>query len=99
MASGLLPALRSLLQGFGAVLLVLVAVLALLMVDGLLLIPALLLSYDLLGIAWQWQGFLPGPRQSPGPWTSLSLGLIASLLLALVDGLALGLWARYRRSG
>ena len=93
-----IPDVRPLLRGVALVLLVLLAVLMLLAVDGLLLIPALLLSYDLWGIAWQWHGFLPDPVQPPGPWTSLSLGLVASLLLALVDGVALGLWVRLRRS-
>lgn len=86
--------LRELTQGAAWVLLVLLAVLLLLAVDGLLLIPGLILAYGVTGLPWQWQGFIPDPRVPPGPWLSMAVGLMATLVPAIVDGLLLQLLLR-----
>ena len=86
--------LRGLTQGTAWVLLVLLAVLLLLAVDGLLLIPGLILAYEVTGLPWQWQGFIPDPRVPPGPWLSMAVGLMATLVPAIVDGLLLQLLLR-----
>ena len=83
----------------GMVLLVLLAVLVLLALDGLLLIPGLIISYGVTGIAWDWQGFVPDPRVPPGPWLSMAAGLIATLFLAMVDGVALHFLLRDKGHG
>lgn len=84
-----IPIVKSLIQGALAVLLVLLAVLGLLAVDGLLLIPGLIFAYTVTGIGWHWQGIIPDPVLPPGPWLSMGIGLIATLVPALADGLIL----------
>ena len=91
--------LRELLKGAGKVLLVLLAVLVLLALDGLLLIPGLIIAYGITGMAWHWQGFVPDPQVPPGPWASMAAGLIATLFLAIVDGVALHFLLRDKGHG
>ncbi|WP_414040849.1 hypothetical protein ACJU26_01765 [Acidithiobacillus sp. M4-SHS-6] len=81
--------LKALIQGAVTVVLVLLAVLLLLALDALLLIPGLMLAYTLMGIPWHWPGILPDPLSPPGPWISMAVGVIAALVPALLDGIAL----------
>ncbi|OCX71906.1 hypothetical protein [Acidithiobacillus thiooxidans] len=87
-------ALKALLQGAIAVVLVLLAVLLLLALDGLLLIPGLMLAYTLMGLPWHWLGILPDPLNPPGPWISMTVGVIATLIPAVVDGIVLHFFLR-----
>lgn len=91
--------LRELIKGAGMVLLVLLAVLVLLALDGLLLIPGLIIAYGITGMAWHWQGFVPDPQVPPGPWASMAAGLVATLFLAIVDGVALHFLLRDKGHG
>ena len=91
--------LPELIKGTGMVLLVLLAVLMLLAVDGLLLIPGLIIAYELTAIAWQWQGFIPDPQVPPGPWMSMAMGLIATLVPAIIDGVVLHFLLRDKERG
>ncbi|MEY2341241.1 hypothetical protein AB4090_03930 [Acidithiobacillus sp. IBUN Pt1247-S3] len=84
-----LPRLVPYLRGLLGVVAVLVAVLLGLLVDVLLLVPGLLLAYVITGTAWQWSGWVPSPVQIPTPWVAMGLALLASLVPALVDYLAL----------
>lgn len=85
------------LVGLGWVLLVLFAVGLLLLVDALLLIPGLLLAYGAVGLAWRWQGVIPDPVHIPGPWLSMAVGIIATVFLAVADGLLLQVFLGQRR--
>ncbi|MBU2759684.1 hypothetical protein [Acidithiobacillus sulfurivorans] len=87
-------ALKVLLQGAIAVVLVLLAVLLLLALDGLLLIPGLMLAYTLMGLPWHWPGILPDPLHPPGPWISMAVGVIATLVPAVVDAIVLHFFLR-----
>nr|RNF67693.1 hypothetical protein EC580_03865 [Acidithiobacillus sulfuriphilus] len=80
---------RQVLAGLGWVLLILLAVGLLLLVDALLLIPGLLLAYGAVGLSWRWQGVIPDPVHIPGPWLSMAVGIIATALPAVADGLLL----------
>ena len=98
--SGQVPRiLKALLQGAVAVLLVLLAVLLLLALDALLLIPGLMLAYTLMGIPWHWPGILPDPLNPPGPWISMAVGVIATLVPALLDGIVLHFFLYRKKSG
>lgn len=80
---------RRVLAGLGWVLLILLAVGLLLLVDALLLIPGLLLAYGAVGLSWRWQGVIPDPVLTPGPWLSMAVGILATALPAVADGLLL----------
>ncbi len=91
--------IQAVVQGVLAVVLVLLAVLALLALDGVLLIPGLILAYTLTGIPWHWPGVLPDPLSPPGPWLSMGVGVIATLVPALLDGVVLHFLLRKKVDG